>query len=57
MATTDPKPDRRAAIREVVEAACDFMDHDDAQGFARLKAAVAAYRRIPMEQTTMEAKR
>jgi hypothetical protein len=53
----DPTPDRRAAIREVVEAACDFMDHDDAQGFARLKAAVAAYRRIPMEQTTMEAKR
>jgi hypothetical protein len=55
--TSATNPDRTAAIREVVAAACDFIDHDDAEGFAKLKAAVAAYRRIPMEQTTMETKR
>jgi hypothetical protein len=55
--TSTTNHDRHTAIREVLAAACDFIDHDDAQGFARLKVAIAAYRRIPMEQTTMETKR
>jgi hypothetical protein len=53
----NPTPDRRAAIREVVEAACELVDLDDGPSFVRLRDAVAAYRRIPMEQTTMEARR
>ena len=54
---TDPTPDRRAAIREVVEAACELVDHDDGPSFVRLRDAVTAYRKIPMEQTTMEVRR
>jgi hypothetical protein len=55
---TDAKaPDRPTAIREVVAAACELVDHDDGPSWVRLRDAVIAYRRIPMEQTTMEVKR
>jgi hypothetical protein len=56
MKTTEA-PDRPTAIREVVAAAIELVDHDDGPSWVRLKAAVIAYRRIPMEQTTMEVKR
>lgn len=50
---SDP-PDRAAVLREVVAAAEELIDRDDAIAFARLAEAVKAWRRLPKEQLGLE---